>query len=254
MVRYWAPKSTTGTFGCFGGFDIWVDITRFILHRYLSSFAFHRTIYTFEHSHDIPPSHSAADRPLPGSDALQEMPALTLQRFSGFDPGADNVAVPDLEAKLSVVQRFLFHAAYALFKHAHLFHAIQVVEKDPAVALDHHDLASFVGIRPTDVHVRENVAGIAERDKTYVVPAIPENFAAHGTDPLRRSIQQIIKDGDVMRREVPECIDVAADGTKIGPAGVQVVDPAGVLLHIFFYFADAGIKDKRMAHHESHRM
>src|SRR5437016_7440870 len=96
------------------------------------------------------------------------MPALTLQRFSGFDPGADNVAVPDLEAKLSVVQRFLFHAAYALFKHAHLFHAIQVVEKDPAVALDHHDLASFVGIRPTDVHVRENVAGIAERDKTYV--------------------------------------------------------------------------------------
>src|SRR2546430_6447990 len=53
------------------------------------------------------------------------------------------------------------------------------------------------------------------------ISAIPENFAAHGTDPLRRSIQQIIKDGDVMRREVPECIDVAADGTKIGPAGVQ---------------------------------
>src|SRR5438876_9716157 len=55
---------------------------------------------------------------------------------------------------------------------------------------------------------------------------------------------------DLMRREVPECIDVAADGTKIGPAGVQVVDPAGVLLHIFFYFADAGIKDKRMRSEE----
>src|SRR2546429_9408595 len=52
------------------------------------------------------------------------------------DTATTEIYTLSLHDALPIFQRFLFHAAYALFKHAHLFHAIQVVEKDPAVALD----------------------------------------------------------------------------------------------------------------------
>src|ERR671924_36002 len=62
IARYWTPKSTKGTFGCFGCVNVWVDIVRLILHRYLHSFAFDRTVYGFEHSHNIPSMYSVAHR------------------------------------------------------------------------------------------------------------------------------------------------------------------------------------------------
>src|SRR5690242_12494473 len=84
IAWYWTPKSTKGTFGCFGLINIWVDIVRLILHWYLQSFKFDRTIHGFEHPHHIPPIRSVAQRTLSRSHALQEVPALIFQRFSGL--------------------------------------------------------------------------------------------------------------------------------------------------------------------------
>ena len=131
-----------------------------------------------------------------------------------------------------------------------MLHSIEVVKDDSAVALDHHDLSGFIGIRPADVHVSENIVGIAEGDKTHVIPAIPQDLPANSADPPRRAVQQVIKDSDVMRGKVPESVYVAADRAEVCPSGIQIVYAPAVLLHVLLHLADARIEDECVTHHQ----
>ena len=90
------------------------------------------------------------------------MPALVLQWLDRFNAGADDVAIPDLEPKLAVVQRLLLDRTDTFLKHAHLFISVQVIEDNPLVTLDHYHFPRLVGISPANVDVGQNVVGIAE--------------------------------------------------------------------------------------------
>src|SRR5580692_12064792 len=80
IVGYCAARSTNGTCGCFDCITICVDIITFAFYLHLESLTFDGTIYCFKHAHYVPALSTTADRPLPGSHALQEMPALMFQR------------------------------------------------------------------------------------------------------------------------------------------------------------------------------
>ena len=57
-----------------------------------------------------------------------------------------------------------------------------------------------------------------------------------------------------MRGEVPKGVHIAANGAKIRPARIEVVDPATLLLYVLFHLADAGVEDKCVAHHQRRGM
>ena len=50
---------------------------------------------------------------------------------------------------------------------------IEVVERDPPVAADHHALADLVRIGPTDVDMTELRARISQRDEANVLEPLP---------------------------------------------------------------------------------
>src|ERR1700739_2804087 len=104
MVRYSAARSTNGTCGCFDGVLVGMDIITLAFYLHLESLRFDGTIHCFKHAYNILALGTAADRPLSGSHALQEMSALLFQGFHGLDAGTDNVAVADLESELSIIQ------------------------------------------------------------------------------------------------------------------------------------------------------
>jgi hypothetical protein len=225
-----------------------IVIVAFYLH--LKSFAFDGTIHGFEHSYDFPAFDSAANRTLSQPHAFQKVPALILQGLHRFDPGADNVTVPDLEPKLAVVQWFLLNGTDALLEHSHLLKPVKVVEDNPPVTLDDYDLARLIGIGPTHVHVGENVVRVTERDESHVITAVAQDLAADSADPFRRAVQEEVEDGDVVRSKVPKRIHVTANGAKIRSSGVQIVDPAVTLLNVLFNLAYARIEDKCVTNHQ----
>src|SRR5881397_2966622 len=132
-------------------------------------------------------------------DAFQEMPALVLERFTDFEPGTHDVAVTDLEPIVAVGQWFSRRGLDALFEHAHLFDAVEIVENDAAVAPDHHQLPCFVRIGPAHMDVADDVGAftpVAEGDEPDILPAVPENLRAHGAHPLWSAVEQVVENGD----------------------------------------------------------
>jgi len=74
----------------------------FYLH--LDALVFNGTIYGLKHFHHISSLDTTADGTLPACHAIEEMPALVLQRFSRLDPRTDDISVADFEAELGMAQ------------------------------------------------------------------------------------------------------------------------------------------------------
>jgi hypothetical protein len=149
-----------------------VDIITGAFYLHLESFGFDRTIYCLKYANNISALNTATDRPLSRSHTLQEMPALVLQWLDRFNAGTDDVAIPDLESKLAVVQGLLFDGTDTFLKYSHLLNPVQVIEDDPLVTLDDYNFARFVRIGPADVDVSEDVVRITERNETDIIPAV----------------------------------------------------------------------------------
>src|SRR5260370_40981860 len=125
------------------------------------------------------------------------MAALVLEWLDRFKVGTDDVAVPDLEPKLAVIQRLLLDCTYTFLKHAHLFNSVQDIEDDSLITLHHYDFACLIWICPAYVDVSKNVVGIAQRDETNIIAAVSQDFYTNRTDPLRSPIEKVIADGYV---------------------------------------------------------
>src|SRR5258708_936970 len=170
------------------------------------------------------------------------MPALVLQRLDRFDARTNNVTVPNLESKFAVIQWLLFDRTDTFLEHPHLLSSVQVIEDDPFVTLDDYNFPRFVGVRPANVDVGQNVVGIPKRDETNVVPAVTQDLASHRADPLRSAVKEIVNDGDVVGSKVPKGIHVAADGAEICSTGVEIIDATTVVLNILLDLPDARIE------------
>src|ERR1700682_1900677 len=148
------------------------------------------------------------------------MAALVLKRCRGLEPRTDNVAIANLETRLSIIQRLLFGRTYAFFKDSHLFNAIEVVENDALVAPNDDDLASFVRIGPADMNMTYDVAWVPEGNESHIMTAIPQDLAGYCADPLRHTVQQIVKNGNVVRCQIPERIYIVANWAEVCSPGV----------------------------------
>src|SRR5206468_3807026 len=111
-------------------------------------------------------------------------------------PGADDVAVADLETILSVRDWFGRRGLDAFFEHAHLFDSIQVVEDHAAVAADDDQLPRFIGVRPADVDVADDVcpiAVIADGNEPDILTTVAEDLRADRAHPLGRALEQVVE-------------------------------------------------------------
>lgn len=72
----------------------------------LESFALHGAIHRLQHAHHFTTLHATRERSFAQPDAFQEMTTLVLEGFAGLYPRADDVAIADLEAEFSIIQRF----------------------------------------------------------------------------------------------------------------------------------------------------
>src|SRR5215831_9105409 len=116
---------------------------------------------------------------------------------------------------------------------------MRVVEDQTLITADDDDFPDLIRVGPAYVNVPYDFVLIAEGDESDVFSAVPQHFGAHGADPVGGRVQQVVEDGDVMRREVPQRIDVVANGAHIRPAGVEIVQLAYfVPLDIFLDFRD----------------
>ena len=96
----------------------------------------------------------------------------------------------------------------AFFIDAHALHAIEIVE-DQALAAAYRDyFADFIRIGPTDVNIADDVVGIAEGDEGNVFARVSQGARADGAGPLRLFVEQIIEDGNIVRGQIPDGIDV----------------------------------------------
>src|SRR5438094_2020468 len=253
IVRYWAARSTKGTGNAANSLDVRMDIVA-AFHAHLQSSVLDGTVHRLEHPHDVSAFDPAADGPLPRSHAFQEVTALTLQWLDHLDSGADDVAISNLEAKVPVVHRLRLDRSHALLEHPNLLLSIQIVEHDSSLARHDDDLTSLVRIRPAHVDMSENVVGVPQGDESDVVAAVAQDLAPHRADPFRRAVEKIVENRDVMWGEIPQRVDVVADGAQVGPARVEIVDPAPVFLDVLLDLSNARVEHKRVADHQDARV
>src|SRR5437879_1841879 len=202
---------------------IFVDIMTVTLDGHLNSFAVKGSIHRFKYPDYAQALNAAADRALLCSDTLQKMSALIFQRFDRLNPGTDDVTLADLEPKFAVSEGLRVEGDHAFFTYPDLLNAVQIVEHNAFIVLHHHDFASFVRIGPAYVDMREHIVGITQRDKSNIVPAVSQDLTPHRTDPCRRFIKEVVEDGNVVRREIPQGIHIATNGSQICSACVKIV-------------------------------
>ena len=64
--------------------------------------------------------------------------------------------------------------------------------------------------------------------------------------------QPIVENAQIMRAQIPECIDVGSNRPQIGADGMHGNDLAdGLLFEKSFHVSDAGIEFEDMTHHEN---
>src|SRR5262249_8045147 len=169
-------------------------------------------------------AEARGDRRRPaGEQGIQEVAALVLQRLARFDLRTDDVAVTHEQLELAVRVRNRLADRDAALEHPHPFGVVQIVEDDAPPAADRDDLADLVRIGPADMDVADDAVRVAERREGDVVAIGAEHARADRGRPLRLLVEQVIEDRDIVRRQVPDGVDVVPDRAEVGSRRVQVV-------------------------------
>src|SRR5690606_13877151 len=183
--------------------------------------------------------------------AVGEVAGECLERLPGLDARANDVAVAHHQLVPAVALPVLHQGSYALLKDTHLFHGLKVVEDDPLVASNDNDFANLVGIGPAHMDLAQHVVGIPEDDEPDVLATVAQRSRADRADPKRGGAHEVVEDGDVVRGEVPERIDISPDWPEVGATCVQVVDPTQLSpVDVLFDALHARVVEERMPYHE----
>lgn len=105
---------------------------------------------------------------------------------------------------------------HALFVNADPLHAIKIVEDQTLMAAHDDDFADLVGVRPAYVNIPNDFVGVAEGNKGDILTCVSQGSRANSTGPLRLFVEQIIEDGNIVRGQIPDGVDVRANGAEIG--------------------------------------
>src|SRR5713226_2698350 len=83
---------------------------------------------------------------------------------------------------------------------------------------------------------------VSQGNEADVFAVAPQHRRADGAGPQRFLVKQIIENGDVVRRQIPNRIDVPANGSEVGASSVQIINAAEFRrLHVLLHLADAGV-------------
>ena len=84
----------------------------------------------------------------------------------------------------------------------------------------------FHGRKPVDVDVRDNVFGIIKGEIGNVFHVTAEMSGAGGNNSLRFLADDIIHDGDIMRSQIPDDINVMLEQTEVDAHGIKIIEIA----------------------------
>jgi hypothetical protein len=103
----------------------------------------------------------------------------------------------------------------------------EIVVDRHASRADDGDPAHLVGIQPGDVDVaRDAPVAVVQADVGQILPVGAGEGGAPGGDAGRQGLQKVVHDGDVVRGQIPDDIDVPAVQAEIQAGRVNVVDVA----------------------------
>src|SRR5215510_13737647 len=96
----------------------------------------------------------------------------------------------------------------------------------------------------------DDVVGKAEGDVGDVRQAVQVG-AAGGHDELRLEADQIVDDGQIVRRQVPDDVHVVLKEPQVDASGIVVVEPPqDPAVDQFLDLADGTAEQKRVIHHD----
>src|SRR5580704_1418545 len=165
----------------------------------------------------------AGERLAMPNDRFDKVGQLPFQRLAQFDSGTNDIAVTHQQFEFTERAGMRLAHRNTLFVDAHTLKAIEVVEDQTLAAADDDYFADFIGVRPAYVNIANDVVRVAESDERHILAHIAQCPRTDGADPLRLFVQQVIEDGNVMRGQIPNCVDVRTNGAEVRARGMQVI-------------------------------
>src|SRR5580704_4907138 len=193
----------------------------------------------------------AGERLAMPEDGFDKVGQLPLQRLAQFDFGTDDIAVTHQQFEFTERAGMRLTDRNALFVDTHAFEAIEIIEHQTLAAADDYYLADFIGVRPAYVNIANDVVRVAEGDEGHIFAHISQRPRADGAGPLRLLVQQVIEDGDIVRGQIPNGVDVRTNGAEVRARGVQVIHASEIgRLDVFTQLLNSGIVQEGVRHHQ----
>src|SRR5688572_10157885 len=114
----------------------------------------------------------------------------------------------------------------ALVVDADLLDVFEIVTDDHLLAADDRDAPHLAWVEPADVDVPDDVARERHVDERDVVHTGLNVGGAVRADADRVALQDVAEDGEVVRREIPDDVDVTVEEAQIEAGAVDVEDLA----------------------------
>src|SRR5262249_50194502 len=130
------------------------------------------------------------------------------------------------------------------------FAGLEVVpDHHPPLAADQRG-PHFYGRQPAHGYVGDHAARKAEGDVGDVGQAAQVS-AAGGHDALGLAADEVVDDGQVVGRQVPDHVDVVLEEAQVDPGGVVVVEgPQFPRVRQLLDLADGRVEQDRVVHHD----
>src|SRR5262249_1705696 len=102
-----------------------------------------------------------------------------------------------------------------------------IIINDHLARADDNHLAHLLRVQPTYMNVCDDLSGILQSKKDNVIDSFLHVSHALAANRNRfRIAKPILDDADIVRRKVPERVDVGTDATEIQPLAVDITKVA----------------------------
>ena len=203
-----------------------------------------------ENLHDGDTIVGGCDRSIAHVDAIDEVFELLAQGFALLETRDDDVTVAHgrNEFGKTALARLVVGAAIV---DAELLGRVRVVEYHHLAITDHCHAAHLYRVEPAHVHAGEHAVWVVESHEDDVLGACLQVGLPAGDEVDWVRAQPVAQHREVVRRQIPEGVDVLPDGAETGALEVQVPDLAEqALVDVPLDRAHGGVEQKRVAHHE----
>ena len=207
-----------------------------------------RPVGRLEHPDHAQPGLAVVERRRAARDAVEEVGEFRLQRL-----GLVHLRRPDVARAVAheqVVDALLAGDGDALVVDLDLLVGLEVVPHQHLVAAADQRRPHLHRREPVHVDVREDVVREVDGEERHVGVAV-EVAAARRDHRLRLVADDVVHDGEVVRRQVPHDADVVLEEAEVDARRVEVVERAeGALVDEFADLLHRPREEERVVHHD----